>query len=206
MSVWTGVINCYLVNPLTDDKILGLPKLKAFADDKSNVTQNIKVVFHRIENIVEKEENAGYQHFLLFPQCFQKAFSSSVSKVIVWWWFNGKQLSQNVFQAVQQKSVADEEGMVGVVEGDGKEIDSDDDEDDDENDGSKDGKNDDKEDSDDNEEEGDDVDAKTKVDDEDEEDSGVEEEEGIEVSDDIKKKIKEALGDAAVDSDNSSEV
>ena len=22
------------------------------------------------ENIVEKEENAGYQHFLLFPQCF----------------------------------------------------------------------------------------------------------------------------------------
>ena len=23
-----------------------------------------------------KEENAGYQHFLLFPQCFQKAFSS----------------------------------------------------------------------------------------------------------------------------------
>ena len=22
------------------------------------------------ENIVGKEENAGYQHFLLFPQCF----------------------------------------------------------------------------------------------------------------------------------------
>ena len=61
-------------NPLPDEKILGLPKLKAFADDKLNVTQNIKVVFHRIENIVEKEENAGYQHFLLFPQCFQKVF------------------------------------------------------------------------------------------------------------------------------------
>ena len=29
--------------PLPGDKILGLPKLKAFADDKSNVTQNIKV-------------------------------------------------------------------------------------------------------------------------------------------------------------------
>ena len=25
-----------------------------------------------IENIVGKGENAGYQHFLLFPQCFQK--------------------------------------------------------------------------------------------------------------------------------------
>ena len=48
--------------------------MKAFADDKSNVNQNIKVEFHRIENIVGKEENAGYQHFLLFLQCFQKAF------------------------------------------------------------------------------------------------------------------------------------
>ena len=61
-------------NPSPDDKILGLPKLKAFADDKLNVTQNIKVVFHRLEYIVGKEENAGYQHFPLFPQCFLKAF------------------------------------------------------------------------------------------------------------------------------------
>ena len=68
-----------------DSKILGLPKFKAFADNKSNVTQNIKVVFHRLENIVGKEENAGYQHFLLFPQCFQNAFSSSASKVVIVW-------------------------------------------------------------------------------------------------------------------------
>ena len=27
-----------------------------------------------VENIVGKGENAGYQHFLLFPQCFQKTF------------------------------------------------------------------------------------------------------------------------------------
>ena len=27
-----------------------------------------------IENIVVKGENAGYKHFLLFPQCFQKFF------------------------------------------------------------------------------------------------------------------------------------
>ena len=25
-----------------------------------------------VENIVGKGENAGYQHFVLFPQCFQK--------------------------------------------------------------------------------------------------------------------------------------
>ena len=28
-------------------------------------------VFDRVENIVGKGENAGHQHFLLFPQCFQ---------------------------------------------------------------------------------------------------------------------------------------
>ena len=72
------------IYPLPDDKILDWSKLKAFADDKLNVTQNIKVVFHRIEN-VGKIENAGYQHFLLFPHCFQKAFSSSTSKVVIVW-------------------------------------------------------------------------------------------------------------------------
>ena len=30
-------------------------------------------VCDQVENIVGKGENAGYQHFLLFPQCFQKA-------------------------------------------------------------------------------------------------------------------------------------
>ena len=54
--------------------MLGLPNLKAFADDKLNVTHDINVVFHGVGNIVGKEENAGYQHFLLFPQCFPKAF------------------------------------------------------------------------------------------------------------------------------------
>ena len=57
-------------NPLPDEKMLGLPKLKAFADDKLNVTQNVEAFFPRIENIMGKEENAGYLHFLLFPQCF----------------------------------------------------------------------------------------------------------------------------------------
>ena len=72
-------------NSLPDDKSLGLPKLKAFPDDKLNVTQYVTVDFLRIANIVGKEENAGYQHFLLFLQCFQKAFSSSASKVVIVW-------------------------------------------------------------------------------------------------------------------------
>ena len=33
----------------------------------------MKLTSNREENIVGKGENAGYQHFLLFPQCFQKA-------------------------------------------------------------------------------------------------------------------------------------
>ena len=28
-------------------------------------------LFDRVENIVGKGENAGYQQFILFPQCFQ---------------------------------------------------------------------------------------------------------------------------------------
>ena len=56
------------------NKILDLSKLNVFADDKRNVKEKLKFGMGREENIVGKGENAGYQHFLLFPQCFQKAF------------------------------------------------------------------------------------------------------------------------------------
>ena len=42
-------------------------------------------VFHRVENIVGKGENAGYQHFLLFPQCFQTTCFSGSLKVGTAW-------------------------------------------------------------------------------------------------------------------------
>ena len=44
-----------------------------------------KFVLDKIQNIVGKEKNAGYQHFLLFPQCFQKALSSGSLKVVIMW-------------------------------------------------------------------------------------------------------------------------
>ena len=73
------------LNSLPNDKILEWSKLKAFADDKINVTEKLKVVLGRVENIVGKGENAGYQHFFLFPQCFQKASFPGLLKVgIVW--------------------------------------------------------------------------------------------------------------------------
>ena len=46
--------------------------LKEFADNTTNVTLKPFFALGRIENIVGKGENVGYQHFLLFPQCFQK--------------------------------------------------------------------------------------------------------------------------------------
>ena len=35
--------------------------MKAFAGDSANVTEKLKFVFGRIENILEKVENASYQ-------------------------------------------------------------------------------------------------------------------------------------------------
>ena len=47
-------------------------KLKAFADDKLKVAKMTIFLFDRAENTVGKGKNAGYQHFLLFPECFPK--------------------------------------------------------------------------------------------------------------------------------------
>ena len=62
-------------NPLPNDKILDMTKLKALTDDKWNVAKMTISVFDRVENTVGKGENAGNQHFLLFPQGFPKPFS-----------------------------------------------------------------------------------------------------------------------------------
>ena len=66
--------NCSLkenfINSLPHEKILHWSKLKAFAEHKMYFHEKVKFVSGRVENIVGKGENAGYQHFLLFPQCF----------------------------------------------------------------------------------------------------------------------------------------
>ena len=61
-----------IFNYLPSDKVLDSYKLKAFADDTLYLAEKLKFVLEKKENIVGKGENAGYQHFLLFPQCFQK--------------------------------------------------------------------------------------------------------------------------------------
>ena len=44
------------------------------------MTKNTKFVLERVENIVGKGKDAGYQHFLLFPQCFQNPSHSGSLK------------------------------------------------------------------------------------------------------------------------------
>ena len=77
--VWGRVIS------LPKNEILDWSKLQAFADNKINVTEKLQFVLGKVENIVGKGENAGYQHSLPFPQCFEKAaFSGSLKFGIVW--------------------------------------------------------------------------------------------------------------------------
>ena len=55
--------------------------MKAFAEDSVNLTEKLEFVLE----MVGKEENAGYQHFLLFQQCFQKApYTGSLKGLIMW--------------------------------------------------------------------------------------------------------------------------
>ena len=85
-------INSYMIltfNPLQDDKILVLSelnsspnnkivnwsKLKAAADNKLNVITMTISLFDWVENTVGEGENAGYQRFLLFLQCFSNPSS-----------------------------------------------------------------------------------------------------------------------------------
>ena len=68
-------------NSLPNDKILDRSRLEAYADSKMILTEKLKFVLGRLENIVGKGGNAGYQHFLLFPQFFQKASCTGSFKI-----------------------------------------------------------------------------------------------------------------------------
>ena len=63
LSIWSCPKICCLV------KGLPFPK-QQILDSK------MKEFFKRVENNVGKGEIASYEHFLLFPQCFQKCHSA----------------------------------------------------------------------------------------------------------------------------------
>ena len=62
-------------------KVFALSELKAFTGEKFIVAQMVHFFLNREEKIVGKGENAGYQHFLLFSQFFQKATFPGAFKV-----------------------------------------------------------------------------------------------------------------------------
>ena len=73
--------------PITRRQILDSSKLKEFADDNFKFEENGRKLSKQVENTVGKGEIARNEQFLLFPQCFQKACFSGVSKgVVVWEW------------------------------------------------------------------------------------------------------------------------
>ena len=87
---------------LSNDKFSVLSKLKAFADDNSIVTKMTKFAGDSLENIVGKGDNAGYQHFLLFQQCF--FFKAPYLGLVIGWivWLRGnnpfeKRFFHNIF-------------------------------------------------------------------------------------------------------------
>ena len=61
-------------NSLPNDKILDWSKLKAFAEDKMKLAEMMIFAFDWVKNIMQKGENAGNQHFLLFSQSFLTGF------------------------------------------------------------------------------------------------------------------------------------
>ena len=82
---WYAVIHSELLNSLPNNKFLDWSKLREFAGYKLNLVEKLKFVLGRVGNIAGKGENAGFQHFLLSPHCFQKASFSRWFKVEIVW-------------------------------------------------------------------------------------------------------------------------
>ena len=62
-----------------------LVQFERIADDHFNEDEIGQFFIDRVKNIVGKGENTGNQHFLLFPQCFQKASLVGVLKISIVW-------------------------------------------------------------------------------------------------------------------------
>ena len=78
-------VNLYHRNPRR--QILDSSKLKEIVNNNFKFDENGRKLSKGVENTVEKGKIACFEQFLLFPQCFQKAFFQGASKgVIVWEW------------------------------------------------------------------------------------------------------------------------
>ena len=84
--LWSSTICGLMKGKLfTKQQNFAWSKFKAYADNKVKVAKMAEFVLDRVENNVGKGENADYQHFLLFPPCFEKAsFPGLLEPGIVW--------------------------------------------------------------------------------------------------------------------------
>ena len=71
----------YTVNPFPHDKILDQTKLKAFADDKLDITKMIISVFDRVENIVGKGKISCTSNFFFSHNFFKRLLFQRRQKV-----------------------------------------------------------------------------------------------------------------------------
>ena len=72
-TMFSKAVFLQIFNSLPDEQFLDWSKLKAFADSKRVVTEKKKeTVLEMVENIVEKGENASYQHFSFSHNIFKR--------------------------------------------------------------------------------------------------------------------------------------
>ena len=78
LSFWLicRLLDVMLLNSLQNNKIVDWSNMKAFADNKNLWCWKIEICFGKKSKHNAKRRNAGCQHFLLFPSCFQQALSS----------------------------------------------------------------------------------------------------------------------------------
>ena len=74
-----------MFNPLPNDKILNMTKLKAFADGKSNAAKIANSHCDRVENTVRKGENDANSIFIFSLIISLKPSSLGMSKVRIAW-------------------------------------------------------------------------------------------------------------------------
>ena len=63
------------VNSLPNDKILDFAQIERICRQQNKCDLKTDFCFGRVENIMGKGENAGFQHFLLFRLCFKRLLS-----------------------------------------------------------------------------------------------------------------------------------
>ena len=68
----------FSIQPFPKQQVLRLFQTKRATDDNFKFDENGRKFHKQEENTVGKGEIARYEQFLLFPQCFQKAYTADM--------------------------------------------------------------------------------------------------------------------------------